>query len=648
MKSALSNRSLAAWQALALSSSFGVLAAPALAQSNTEQTLAPVTVSASRFETTEAPIGATVITAEQIREAGVGNVNEAIRKIGGVFGRQNFSGTSDYSLDLRGFGTNSDQNVAIFVDGIRISENELQPAMMSAIPIESVERIEIVRGGSSVLYGDGATGGTIQIITKRGAQQGTHGSIVTELGSHGHEEVRASATKAWDGWSLDANLGSLRTDNYRDNNELRQRNFSGGVQWAAQDVRVGLRIDAAREDFGFPGSLTLSQFEQDPRQTLTPFDKGSLDSNRYTLFARQRYGNWEAAADLSYREKTSKSTFASYGFASDAESAVTQFSPRLKYSSSSGAVKNEVVVGTDFSDSSRYTKSSYGGFANPDQDAKQESAAIYVRDEMRLDKLRVAAGVRHEQFEQQVKDLYDQTISLNAWDLQGNYEITPQLSLFGKIGRSYRIANVDDNAYLLAPLKPQRSNDLEFGSTIGNEDRKLTARVFRHRLKDEILYDPFLFQNVNLDPTQRQGIELEGRMRLSRAFVLSGVLQHVSAKFVDGPYDGKEMVLVPKNIATLRLNWEPGNGQTADVGVQWVDSQRNGNDFANSCNSRIPSFATLDARYAVRVGTWEFAVAGSNLTNKDYYTYAFGNCGNERGIYPDAGRAIRISARTDF
>ncbi|HWT70624.1 MAG TPA: TonB-dependent receptor plug domain-containing protein, partial [Oxalicibacterium sp.] len=299
MKSAISNRSSAAWKPLALASSLTVLASAAIAQTDTEQKLAPVTVSASRFESTEAPIGATVITAEQIRQAGVGNVNEAIRKIGGVFGRQNFSGTSDYSLDLRGFGTNSDQNVAIFVDGIRISENELQPAMMSAIPIESVERIEIVRGGSSVLYGDGATGGTIQIITKRGAKNGTHGSIVTEVGSHGYEEVRASVAKGMDGLSIDANFGSLRTDNYRDNNELRQRNFSGGVQWASKDARIGLRIDAARENFGFPGSLTLSQYEDDPRQTVTPFDKGSLDSNRYTFFAQQRYGNWEAAADLS-------------------------------------------------------------------------------------------------------------------------------------------------------------------------------------------------------------------------------------------------------------------------------------------------------------------------------------------------------------
>ncbi|HEX2605601.1 MAG TPA: TonB-dependent receptor plug domain-containing protein, partial [Oxalicibacterium sp.] len=463
MKSAFANRAGSAWRPLALASSITVLASSAIAQTDNEQQLAPVTVSASRFESTETPIGATVITAEQIREAGVGNVNEAIRKIGGVFGRQNFTGTSDYSLDLRGFGTNSDQNVAVFVDGIRISENELAPAMMSAIPIESVERIEIVRGGSSVLYGDGATGGTIQIITKRGAKSGTHGSIVTEVGSHGYEEVRASVAKGIDGFSIDANIGSLRTDNYRDNNELRQRNFSGGIQWASADARIGLRIDAARENYGLPGPLTLSQYEQDPRQTTTPFDKGSLDSNRYTFFAQQKYGNLEAAMDLSYREKTSKATFVSFGSTSDADSSVTQFSPRIKYSSSFASVRNEFVIGTDFSDSRRVTEGT-SSFGPSSQNATQNSSAIYLRDEVFLNKARIAAGVRHEDFDQAVKGILDKSFSVNAWDLQGSYDLVEEITLFAKVGRSYRIANVDENTLAFIPLKPQTSNDLELGS----------------------------------------------------------------------------------------------------------------------------------------------------------------------------------------
>jgi outer membrane receptor for ferrienterochelin and colicin len=67
-------------------------------------------------------VGATVITAEEIRRAGVVDVNAAIRKIGGVYGRQSLDGSPDFGLDLRGFGTNSSQNLVILVDGVRLSK----------------------------------------------------------------------------------------------------------------------------------------------------------------------------------------------------------------------------------------------------------------------------------------------------------------------------------------------------------------------------------------------------------------------------------------------------------------------------------------------------------------------------------------------
>jgi iron complex outermembrane receptor protein len=82
------------------------------------------------------------------------------------------------------------------------------------------------------------------------------------------------------------------------------------------------------------------------------------------------------------------------------------------------------------------------------------------------------------------------------------------------------------------------------------------------------------------------------------------------------------------------------------VGLQWADSQRYGGDFSNTCSSRIPAYTTLDARYAFRAGAWEFAIAGANLTDKDYFSNAFGAC--RSGIYSDTGRQLKLSARMDF
>jgi iron complex outermembrane receptor protein len=337
-----------------------------------------------------------------------------------------------------------------------------------------------------------------------------------------------------------------------------------------------------------------------------------------------------------------------FGSLSTYNTHTTQFSPRLRYVASTGVLSNEFVSGFDFFRSERERDASYA-----QDDATQHSEAFYFRNELKAGKARLALGARHERFRKQTVDptpfnpSYQQSDSLNAWTLEGAYAFKPLLSVFAKLGQSYRIPNVDDE-FQPTLLKPQTSHDKEIGFAIGDPDtRKLAVKLFQHRLRNEIMFYPDpIFQNVNLDPTKRQGVEVEASSRITSSIKVSALLQHVSAKFADGPNKGNEVVLVPSNTATLRLNWASGNGQTADVGIQWADSQRYGGDFSNTCNARIPAYATLDARYAMKFGAWEFAIAGDNLTNKDYFTQAYGDC--KDGIYPDPGRAIRLTVRRDF
>lgn len=635
-------------------------------QTAADQALAPVLVSGSRFasDPDAAPVGAIVIDAAQIRQSGVDNVNQAIRSIAGVYGRQNSYGTSDFTLDLRGFGTTASQNMVILVDGVRLNENELSVALLSSIPIETVERIEIVRGGSSVLYGEGATAGTIQVITKRPQRDTARGTVVAEAGSYGRRGLRAALARDWNGLSLDANLGRAESDNYRDNNRVRQENFSGGLQWAGGGRRIGLRIDSSDQHYRTAGALTMAQYLSNPRSSYTPDDFGATRVNRITLFGEQRLGAVELAAELSQRDKTYFShAVGSYGVSDyAARSRATQFSPRVRHLAESGNMRNELAAGFDFSISGRHADS-----ASSAATGAQRSRALYARDEVRYGNARLAFGMRREvidqRFDQRSADplasspggAYSQSQTLNAWDLQGSVALLPEATLFAKAGRSYRVANVDENGFTLAPgrmLRPQTSDDLAVGATIGGAQHALTATVFQHKLRNEIMYDPSIDNpaagtqgaNVNLDPTLRRGVELEMRTQLNAAMMLSASFQHVDARFRDGVNAGKEVVLAPRNTASTRLNWTAGP-HSARVGVQWVASQRYGNDFTNTCAARMPSYVTMDARYALRLGHWELALTGTNLGDKHYYTQAYG-C--ESGIYPESGRQLFFSARYDF
>jgi iron complex outermembrane receptor protein len=156
----------------------------------------------------------------------------------------------------------------------------------------------------------------------------------------------------------------------------------------------------------------------------------------------------------------------------------------------------------------------------------------------------------------------------------------------------------------------------------------------------------FAGANVNLDPTRREGVELRLSQTLSSAWSVQTTAQHVSPTFRSGANTGKDIPLVAHNTLAARLTWTPGDGRRGDIGWQWADTQRYGNDFANTCSTRVPSFDSLDGRYAWRYDGWEFALVGNNLTDKRYFSTAYGACRN--GIYPDPGRQLQITARRDF
>ena len=150
-----------------IAASLFMLASATHAQQNSD--LQPVTVYGSRFQETiqNALPQTTIITATEIEKSGLTNVSEILQKLGNIPVKIDLRGGNNVSIDLRGYGDTADNNVVVLLDGVRLSEDEGAPARISIIPVEAIEHIEIHKGGSSVLYGNGATSGYINIITKK-------------------------------------------------------------------------------------------------------------------------------------------------------------------------------------------------------------------------------------------------------------------------------------------------------------------------------------------------------------------------------------------------------------------------------------------------------------------------------------------------
>ena len=619
--------------------------------------LKEVVVTATRFAepATTLPFGVSVITAAEIQASGASTVNEAVMKLLGVAGRLDISGGNNYSLDLRGFGVTADSNQVVIVDGLRLNEADLSTAGLSSIPIESVARIEILRGTGAVLYGEGATGGVIVVTTKAamGVQRVSSAEVYAAVGSHQLKDLRANAVIASGGFSLDVAADDRRSNGHRENFVSSAQSLAVTGQWSNEWLRLGARAGRNDQDSGLPGALTAAQYATNPYQAQSTTDFGSFKKDNAGVFAEATVGNWQLVADANQRTKryTSVAYSSPYGYDVDA----SNYSLRARNARKVGASENVFVIGLDKGKWDRsITQSSFtpGGTA-----ATARSSALYAKDDFTLATTgtRFSIGWRTEGMKKaEAASASNLRERQNAWDLGVSQPVAANATVYARVGRSFRLANVDEFSFTTpgVPLQAQTSRDMELGSRWTLAQSQVDVRVYRSNLQHEIGYDPSglgpygpFGANINFDPTQRQGLELESRHALSAAWDLRLNAALRKATFTEGVYAGKNLALVPKKTLAVRADWRPAPGHTLDAGLNWVASQNP--DFANACT--MPSYTTVDVRYAYRVGAAELALGVANATDHQYTTQAYGcTAGVTQSIYPEAGRAFTASLRYKF
>ena len=609
-------------------------------------------VTATRFAepAQSLPLGVSVVTADEIQASGAATVNEALVRVLGIVGRQDFYGGGEYNLDLRGFGATADNNQVVIVDGLRLSEADLGGTRLAGIPIESVERIEVLRGSGAVLYGEGATGGVIIITTKAGTGKDRRNtaSAYAGAGSHRLRDLRAAATVAGGGFSLDATGQKRDTDNHRDNFRSETDAASVTGQWSNDWLRLGARAARDSLDTGLPGGLTTAQYEANPRQTTTPNDKAHIRNARHSVFAEAHLGDWQLGADAGRREKSLTSLNSGFPFDYDTDAA--NHSLRARHEARLGGARNLLVLGTDYA---RWTREVLGDFGSR---AGQSSRAWYAKDDVTLaGGTRIGAGYRTEKI---AKDNSNASSGLSdrqhAWEIGVSQPLAAGTTVYGRAGRSYRLANVDEFSFTspATTLKPQTSRDLELGARWAWGAGKVEARLYRSLLDNEIGFDPnaagpfgFPGANINFDPTRRQGLELDTSHALARTLGLRVNAGLRRASFRSGPYAGRDVPLVPRKTLALRADWTPAAGHRVTGGVNWVSSQHP--DFNNACT--MPAYTTADVRYAYQWQQLELSLGVSNLFDKKFFTQAFGcAAGVTTAIYPEAGRAVKAALRMRF
>lgn len=378
----------------------GFAVAQPVATAEAGATLEPVVVSSSRMPELlrSAPIGATVITAEQIQRAGVIDANEAVRKLGGVPGRTDLQGGRDHPLDLRGFGGTADQNLVVMVDGIRISENEQATARLSSIPLDRIDRIEIVRGGASVLWGEGASAGVINVILKQGASSEGSGRVMAAVESYDGHELLASGERSFGPVTVDGSVRRVRSDGYRDNSRLRQDVGSLGAQWQDGPWRASWRVQHEDQAAGLPGSLMVDDARRDPRRTDSPDDYSNVGETRHQVQLGWQSRAWSWQVDAGQRARDVAYQYVYTGsMETHTTSRQSQVAPRVSWHDQVMGADLRVTGGLDWQEW-RFDKLSSDGL----ETGGQHNRAHYVHADAGLPTgTRVSAGWRRENVNKQ-------------------------------------------------------------------------------------------------------------------------------------------------------------------------------------------------------------------------------------------------------
>lgn len=648
-------------------------------------TNAPIIVTASRANRTteEMPANVTVITADAIRDSGVQNVVSALETLGGVYFRRNSDNPGLATISMRGFGDSSHGRVLVLVDGLRLNTADQAPLDWLRVPVSTVERIEVLHGGQTALYGDYAVAGVINIITHQPSGQpattvsATVGSDNTFAGHIGHTgsigDTRYTADLDWrksDGW---------RDNSGYDNTDVRA---TLAHDWT-EGFATMLSAFYTYNGYDMPGARSRAEMAQNPRKTGTPLDNaitrtfgGSLGCTGL-IDADSRV---ESTLSASHRAITSDMfSYIVWGGSPFTETTLDSFAfaPHYTLDSDLAGHRNRVLAGFDLGleqlDKQGYADSTRMNW-NESGSLDRAHAAAYLQNEFWLTRqLSLALGARGE-LSRYSSDIAinlpasdassraDHTYRQTAFDAALVYRPVDQLKLFARIATLYRDPFVDEMAIIdrsFAPpgappmnvnLKPETGRQIETGASFALANEwTFDFSAYRLDMHNEIAWGTG--KNENLDETRRYGTDTVLTWTRKEVGLVSAIYNYVDARFSRGGNEGRNIPLVPAHVLTLRGELELPCNFTALATGHAVSSQYSGGDNGN-VSAKIPCYGTLDlglryhpqalAGFALSVGVDN--VFDHIYANSGYYGYGW----LPDSYYPAAGRTWKLTVTYRF
>lgn len=570
-------------------------------------------ITSENTETTiaDTPKNVTVLTGEEISQRGAKTVAEALRLVSSVVVKE--MGGTDAAFDIRGQGATAKSNVIVLVDGAPINTIDLSGYQTSNIPVDTIERIEVIPSGGSVLYGDGAIGGTINIITKAPEDKKNYGNLSSELGSYGLKKQQVTyGTKIGEKLLVEVDYLKRDKDGYRDYSKDNLESFGFRSRYKLDDGELKFKYNYSKNKFKAPGWLFKSEVNDDRTQS---------NSKRWRVDGKTEKNNfvgdyiYNINSDLEFKLL---GTYTHERYSSNGSNYKTDtqyLKPQLRYSYLNDSY---VVLGGDIYSGETKSYSSYG-----DSKAKKNSLGGFLINSYTIDKFKFTQGYRRQNIEYKGKNksFSEEKFKEDAVELTGSYLYSDSGATYISYTKGFRTPNTDEINFWDGEFNPQKTETYEIGikDFIGNT--YVSTSIFYIETENEIFYgvnkNDESYKNRNLDGTsKRKGVEFSLEHYFDKLTV-SESITYMKTEFKEG----KDIPGIPNIKGILNFNYRFNEKLSFNNSWEYYGKAYDNSDEANE-REKTDSYLLSGLTFIYDFQDGLVINAGiNNLFNEKYYDY---------------------------
>ena len=564
-----------------------------------------VTASRSAETVDEALVPVSVIGRKEIERSGASSVYEVLNRVPGLVVTNNGGAGKSSSVFLR--GTESD-HVLVMIDGVKVGSASLGTTPFQNIPLSIVEKIEVVRGPRSSLYGSEAIGGVIQIFTRRGGD-GQRTNFSVSAGSNSTTDLTAGISGGNEtGW-YSAQVSNYSTDG----------------------------INACRGDFN-AGCFTVE-----------PDDDG-YDNTSVNLRGGAQFAS-NASIEGGLTRSDGETEFDG-GFQNEADS-VTQAAHIKLNISPTQSWNTSLLVANAKDESENFLNGIFASSFDTNRDQ------LNWLNEIQLGSGRIVAGIDYVDdevdsntpFEVSSRDntgyyaSYNTSMGLNDWEVSVRSDDNEQfgsettggvaigrdlnsgLRVTGSVGTAFKAPTFNE-LYFPGFGNPNLEAETSTSFDLGVAGKNWAVNVFQTEVENLIGFDSVTFLPVNIEEAEIFGIELSSQAELAGWFVNTALTLQDPENAGSGPNQGNQLARRAKTLLSISADRPFGNWNVGGV-VRYTGSRFD--DLAN--NTELDSYTLVDIHAEYRFKPqWEIGLRVNNLFDEEYETAAFFNQDGINGL----------------